>query len=480
MKKGFVLGLITGLVATGVSVVLANSQIQAILNNQIKIKLNGKVQEFKDETTNEMQYPITYQDRTYLPLRTVANLVGVDVDYDASSNTAMLTQKQTSYAEPISVESIKQISKIINKLKEIPEKEVLNLYNKIDKSRFALKTLSNIFNSCKKEDNHIIIGKEILDSKNLSEVPVSMFLDMYIEDSEENNMPYHYLNYYADDFGYEVINFDMSNDSFYPKVVLLKYNNYYTIFNVKEIQSDDLHSEYVIDANEYSNFIAYIINHNANIKIIEEKDQNSSTNVKTKIEEKDNYKKKIDDSKERIYTVDIAINGKNYSIPQMNFDNDYLKKQNKELIDFITDKINQKNDITIDYEYHLNNDILALIVNVSTKEEVLDCFVYNVMMIGGNSLTSIGLINLNQTITESECVEMIKEYQEKLEEVFDEYNYNYGNVVVNEGNDGIIGSTRMYFDENNELHLILRTPISGRFWDSAEIDNWLKEGIVNK
>jgi len=90
MKKGFILGLTTGVVLTGASLVLANSQIQAILNDQIKVTLNGQAQEFKDETTNEIQYPITYQNRTYLPLRTVANLVGVDVDYDASSNTAIL------------------------------------------------------------------------------------------------------------------------------------------------------------------------------------------------------------------------------------------------------------------------------------------------------------------------------------------------------------------------------------------------------
>lgn len=90
MKKGFIVGLAAGLTVAGASLVFANSQIQAILNNQIKVTLNGQVQEFKDETTNETQYPITYHDRTYLPLRTVANLVGVDVDYDASSNTAML------------------------------------------------------------------------------------------------------------------------------------------------------------------------------------------------------------------------------------------------------------------------------------------------------------------------------------------------------------------------------------------------------
>lgn len=91
MKRGFLLGLATGMVVTGASLVMASSQIQAILNDQIKVTLDGKVQEFRDETTNEVQYPITYHDRTYLPLRTVANLVGVGVDYDAKTNTAILT-----------------------------------------------------------------------------------------------------------------------------------------------------------------------------------------------------------------------------------------------------------------------------------------------------------------------------------------------------------------------------------------------------
>ena len=96
MKKGFIVGLATGLTVAGASLVLASSQIQAILNDKIKVTLNGQVQEFKEETTNETQYPITYKDRTYLPLRTVANLVGVDVDYDANSNTAILESDQVT------------------------------------------------------------------------------------------------------------------------------------------------------------------------------------------------------------------------------------------------------------------------------------------------------------------------------------------------------------------------------------------------
>ena len=106
MKKGFILGIATGMVLTGVSLVLANSQIQAILNDQIKIALNGQVQEFKDETTNETQYPITYHDRTYLPLRTVANLVGVDVDWDANSNTANLNNSNKKSNEGVSKNKI--------------------------------------------------------------------------------------------------------------------------------------------------------------------------------------------------------------------------------------------------------------------------------------------------------------------------------------------------------------------------------------
>ena len=91
MKKEFIVGVATGLILAGASFVFANSQIQAILNNQIKVTLNGITQEFRDETTNEIQYPITYHDRTYLPLRTVANLVGVGVDYDVNTNTALLS-----------------------------------------------------------------------------------------------------------------------------------------------------------------------------------------------------------------------------------------------------------------------------------------------------------------------------------------------------------------------------------------------------
>ena len=81
---------LVGLMIGGITVVGANQAIQAIQNNQIKVSLNGVVQEFRDETTSEIQYPLTYNDRTYLPLRNIAQLAGLKVDYDNSTNTAIL------------------------------------------------------------------------------------------------------------------------------------------------------------------------------------------------------------------------------------------------------------------------------------------------------------------------------------------------------------------------------------------------------
>jgi hypothetical protein len=83
-------GLLVGMLIGGATVVAANQAIRALQNTEIKISLNGQVQTFKDETTGEVQYPLTYHDRTYLPLRNVAQLAGLSVDYDTSSNTAIL------------------------------------------------------------------------------------------------------------------------------------------------------------------------------------------------------------------------------------------------------------------------------------------------------------------------------------------------------------------------------------------------------
>ena len=100
MKNNFkiVCSALAGFLLGGLTIVGANQAIQALQNTEIKVKLNGHIQEFKDETTGEIQYPITYHDRTYLPLRNIANLAGLSVAYDQNTNTAILnTAKNHSF-----------------------------------------------------------------------------------------------------------------------------------------------------------------------------------------------------------------------------------------------------------------------------------------------------------------------------------------------------------------------------------------------
>lgn len=118
-KFGFTSGIIVGIMIGGATIVCANQAIQAIQNTEIKVSLNGQIQEFKDETTGEVQYPITYQDRTYLPLRNVAQLTGLNVDYDSQSNTAILnteTNDETEYTKLSPLSKEEMIQKKLDKI----------------------------------------------------------------------------------------------------------------------------------------------------------------------------------------------------------------------------------------------------------------------------------------------------------------------------------------------------------------------------
>ena len=105
---------LAGIMVGGISVVCANQAIQAMQNTEIKVSLNGQVQEFKDETTGERQYPITYNNRTYLPLRNVASLSGLDVNFDSNSNTAVLNSKENDDFYLIDIDGDSQKELIIN------------------------------------------------------------------------------------------------------------------------------------------------------------------------------------------------------------------------------------------------------------------------------------------------------------------------------------------------------------------------------
>ena len=98
-KKVLVIGVVIGFILGSALTVFANISIQAILNEQVKVFLNGEIKTFVDETTGEKQYPITYNNRTYLPLRNIANLVGLEIDYDANTNSILLGKNENKVEE---------------------------------------------------------------------------------------------------------------------------------------------------------------------------------------------------------------------------------------------------------------------------------------------------------------------------------------------------------------------------------------------
>lgn len=63
--------------------------IAACLNANITVKLDGEAQTLLDAQGNRV-YPITYNGTTYLPVRAVAGLVGLDVDWDQATQTVLL------------------------------------------------------------------------------------------------------------------------------------------------------------------------------------------------------------------------------------------------------------------------------------------------------------------------------------------------------------------------------------------------------
>lgn len=85
------LALAMGLVV-GAGAATAQQKIAATLDQGITIKLDGEVVIPKD-TNGARVYPIMYNGSTYLPLRAVGGMVGLDVDWDGPSRTVLLMSK---------------------------------------------------------------------------------------------------------------------------------------------------------------------------------------------------------------------------------------------------------------------------------------------------------------------------------------------------------------------------------------------------
>lgn len=138
----FTSGIIVGIMIGSATIVYANQAIQALQNTEIKVSLNGQIQEFRDETTGEIQYPITYHDRTYLPLRNVAKLAGLNVNYDSYNNTAILSDETNDEVEYTKLSPLSREEIIQKNLDKIDDEGEFFKYN----NYFLLRT-SNEYSS---------------------------------------------------------------------------------------------------------------------------------------------------------------------------------------------------------------------------------------------------------------------------------------------------------------------------------------------
>jgi len=68
------------------------TQIKAYLNAGLKFKVDGKPVQLRDGSGNTL-VPITYNNTTYLPVRSVADLLNVGVDFDQKSGTVQIGEK---------------------------------------------------------------------------------------------------------------------------------------------------------------------------------------------------------------------------------------------------------------------------------------------------------------------------------------------------------------------------------------------------
>ncbi len=89
-KLSFVIGLGMIFITVTSAVAVGNvEEVKSFINHSIKITFNGGLFQPKEADGTPIK-PIIYNGRTYLPVRTISELTGMKVDWDANTSTVIL------------------------------------------------------------------------------------------------------------------------------------------------------------------------------------------------------------------------------------------------------------------------------------------------------------------------------------------------------------------------------------------------------
>ncbi len=91
--KQFIVGIIIAAMLFSFSAVFAENKSIVAYFNDIKIQLDGKFIELKDVNENPVR-PFIHEGTTYLPVRAIAEALGMEVKYNETTNTVELTKKK--------------------------------------------------------------------------------------------------------------------------------------------------------------------------------------------------------------------------------------------------------------------------------------------------------------------------------------------------------------------------------------------------
>ncbi len=93
-KCSLILALVIVLGLTVSASAAAPETVTVQLSPNITVKLNGEIQTMTDVNGNPV-YPVLYGGTTYLPIRAVGNMLGLDVDWDGATQTVLLEKSDS-------------------------------------------------------------------------------------------------------------------------------------------------------------------------------------------------------------------------------------------------------------------------------------------------------------------------------------------------------------------------------------------------